>query len=285
MLKPTMFCCLLISAMLLAVQCGKRTQDIDELKEDAALALDGGDFSRALSSYRRAYRLEPSDRDVLFGLGMAYKRILMPESALVYFRRAKILYRHDRAVNRELLQLCPAAEDYQCAINAINALIATGDNERMYWPLLADYYYRVQDFAAAVKYYQLLIAENQDDRLYYLHLSGALSYMQDFEQSNEILLQAVERFGPTGETLANIAVNYINLKQFDLAEKYFRESLQFNPDHVPTWINLANVLSSRESRAKKQEALEIYKRYKPQTPAFYNIDSLIKAMEIELGVE
>ena len=62
-------------------------------------------------------------------------------------------------------------------------------------------------------------------------------------------------------------------------------SLELNHDNVPTWINLANVLTAQKSRDKKLEALQIYKTYKDQTPAFYNLDSVIAGLQTELGVK
>ncbi|MBN2227218.1 MAG: tetratricopeptide repeat protein [candidate division Zixibacteria bacterium] len=269
----------------LSLSCGKKTGDLSSLKADAVAAEKRNDFSGALTIYRQAYLLAPTDRDVLYGLGSVYKKTLMPDSALVYFRRARVLNPNDRAINKELVQLCPQFFDYQCAIDAISALIATGDNEKMYWPILGDLYYRNEDFGQAARYYELLMAEYPNDRIYYLHLSGSYSYLQKFKESNDILLKYIDRFGPSGEALANIAVNYINLKRLDIAEDYFRQSLEFNPDHVPTLINLANVLSSQDDMDKKREALAIYKKNRPYTPPIYNLDSLIPALEMELGID
>jgi len=269
----------------LSINCGKDAKDLPALKVDAVMAEERGDFTGALALYRQAFILAPTDRDILFGLGNIYNKLLMPDSALTYFRRARVLNPHDRAINKELVQLCPQFGDFQGTITAINALIATGDNEKMYWPMLGDMYYHNQDFHQAARYYELLVAEYPDDRIYYLYLSGSYSYLQKFKESNDILLKSNERFGPSGEAMANIAVNYINLKKFDLAEDYFRESLEFNPDHVPTLINLANVLSSQDDPVKKREALTIYKKYKLSTPEFYNLDSIITALEIELGID
>ena len=61
--------------------------------------------------------------------------------------------------------------------------------------------------------------------------------------------------------------------------------MSLNSENVPTWINLANVLTTMNDRNKKLEALEIYKTYKDQTPAFYNLDSVITALQTQLGVE
>ena len=271
--------------LALSLNCGKSADDLPSLKADAVAAEARSDFSGALTVYRQAYQLAPTDRDVLFGLGNVYKKTLMPDSALVYFRRARVLNPRDRTINKELVQLCPQFFDYQCAIDAINALIATGDNEKMYWPMLGDMYYRSEDFSQAARYYELLTAEYPEDRIYYLYLSGSYSYLQKFRESNDILMKYIERFGASGEALANIAINYINLQRLDLAEDFLRQSLEFNPDHVPTMINLANVLSSQNDPVKKREALTIYRKNKPYTPEFYNLDSIITALEMELGID
>jgi tetratricopeptide (TPR) repeat protein len=207
------------------------------------------------------------------------------DSAYYYYRKAKVLYNNDREVNRELIQMAPAFKDYDVAFKAIAAMINTGDNEKIYWPQLAELYYMDNQYHKAAGYYQKLIEDDSGNAYYYLSLAGVLSMGRKPDESNKVLLTALDRFGPRPEFYTNVAVNYANQAKFKEAEKYFRLSLGLSQDNIPTWINLANVLSALPDRDKKLEALEIYKTYKDQTPAFYNLDSVIAGLQTELGVE
>ncbi|UCD94204.1 MAG: tetratricopeptide repeat protein [Candidatus Zixiibacteriota bacterium] len=269
--------------LVFAVQCGKETKDTGALLQAGRQALDSGDFNTAINLFKEALEQKPSDRDLLYYLAISYKRFDLIDSAYYYFRRARVYSPRDRDINKELVELCPIYGDYDCAINAIAVMVVTGDNEKMYWPVLAELYYRKNDPDMAVKYYRLLIDDDPDDKSYYLPLATTLSQMGQFEQSNQVLLLAEKNLGPSSEGFANIAVNYINLERFDKAEEFFRKSLAVNPENIPVWINLAQILSSRNDVAKKREALEIYKRYQAETPRAYNLDSVIAALESELG--
>nr|MBN2277840.1 tetratricopeptide repeat protein [candidate division Zixibacteria bacterium] len=269
--------------LLIGGGCGRSEDEARRLKQEGNLALQSGDTDRALKLFKEGLEIRSSDRDFLFNIGICFKRLDILDSALVYFRHTRILYPRDPEVNRELIHLCPIYGDYDCAINAIAMLVSMGDNEQLYWSRLAELYYRKNEYGMAVKYYKLILADNPDDWNAYLSLSTTLAQMGKTEESNDFLQAHIDRFGPSAEAYTNMAVNFITLKNIQQAEQCFRKSLALNPEKIPVWINLANVLSEQKDMAKKREALEIYKKYRQQTPKFYNLDSLIPALEQEIS--
>ena len=281
--KKATYISILLMALLI-IGCGT-TKNLDTLKREGKAALEQGQSDRAISLFREAYKQAPSDRDAIVGLASAYEKALQVDSAYYYYRKAKVLYKNDREVNRKLLQLAPGFKDYDVAFRAIASMVNTGDNEKLYWPQLAELYYLDKQYHKAAEYYSLMIEDDSSNAYNYLSLAGVLSLGQRPDEANKVLLKAVEKFGPRPEYYTNIAVNYANQSKFKEAEKYFRKSLELNHDNVPTWINLANVLTAQKSRDKKLEALQIYKTYKDQTPAFYNLDSVIAGLQTELGVK
>jgi tetratricopeptide (TPR) repeat protein len=136
----------------------------------------------------------------------------------------------------------------------------------------------------AAKYFRLLLADKPDEPDYYMYLANSLAIMREFSEANDILKKGLERFGPSAEVYVNIGVNYINLDNYPEAEKYIRKALDISPGHIPTLINLANVLSSQNSREKKLEALEIYKGARDLTPEAFKVDSLIEVLQTELDL-
>jgi tetratricopeptide (TPR) repeat protein len=273
----------LLLLLFLTLGCGNDTSDIKLLKQQGMAAFNSKNFMEATKYFKKGLRASQSDRDFLFYLGVSYAEMNMFDSAMIYIRRAKLLYPRDRDVNKELVQLCPKFEDYDCALRAIAVLVATGDNEKMYWPQLAEFNYHVGNYILAVQYYKLALADNPDIPNYYLLLSVVLGQMGKYDEAISYLKKSIDRFGPSEESYANIGTMYINIHQFDKAEENFRSSLALNPDNISVWINLANILSMSDNPAKKREALEIYKKYRSRTPKMYNLDSLIPALEEELG--
>jgi len=273
----------ILIGLLIISGCGDKSADIEKMRIEGRQALDAGDFNKAINIFKEALKYSPSDRDFLFDLAMSFRKFELYDSAYTYFRRAKVLNIHDREINKQIIEMAPMFGDFEDAINAIAVMVATGDNEKMYWPRLAELYYRNQDMFMTAKYCKLILADDPELKDYYLYLSGALSQMGKFEESSKTLLDAMDRFGPSSEACANIAVNYLAVKNLEKAEEYFRKSLEVNPENIPIWINLANVLSEQDNRTKKEEGLEIYKKFYEQTPPAYKLDSLIPALEAELS--
>jgi tetratricopeptide (TPR) repeat protein len=271
-----------IAILFLFLNCADKEKDFESLKRAGMAALESDDYNHAVDLLKKAYLIKPSDRDILFNLAVAFKKMSMTDSAFAYFHRAQLLYARDRDINKELLDLYMAAKDVDGVLNTVGALIAAGDNEQIYWPILAEYCYRKGDPEGAVKYYRLLISADPTKKSYYLLLSGILSRMNEFSQSNDVLFKAINLFGFSAECYANAAVNYVGMKNLTKAEDFFRKSLAINAGNIPTWINLANNLSSQQDKNKKREALEIYKKYRSQTPPEYGLDSLINTLESEL---
>jgi len=273
---------LILPILLLISGCGEEPVDTALLKQQGIHAYELKNFNEAVNYCRLGLKALPSDRDFLYYLGVSYAKLDLYDSAMVYIRRAKVLYPRDRDINKQLIQLCPKFEDYECALRAIAVLVASGDNEKMYWPQLADFNYRVGNYILAVQYYKMALDNNPNIANYYFYLSIILGQMGKFQEAIDYLEKSIERFGPSEESYANIGTMYINLRNYDKAEENFRSSLAINQDNISVWINLANILSMSEDVNKKREALEIYKKYQSQTPAMYNLDSLIPALEEEL---
>ncbi len=267
---------------LLVASCGESNKDFDTLKIEGEKAFGAGDYGKAINLLRKAYSIRPSDRDVLFELGQTFKKLSTYDSALAYFKRGKLLYTNDRPINREVLELSMAANNNRDALMAISTLIATGDNEKMYWPFLAELNYREKNYTSAVHYYQLLLKAYPEKADYYLAQSGILAQLGRFEESNEVLGLGIQNFGPTVEFCTNMAINYLKMKNYTKAEEYTRMSLKLEPNSVPIWLNLANLLSDQNDKAKKREGLEIFKKYREGAPEGFKIDSLIGVLEAEL---
>lgn len=273
----------IVIVSLIFLNCGQDGRDFDTLAKAGMDAYDRADYNEAVSLFNKALHLKPSDRDMLYQIGLTFERLDLADSALVYLHRADILYPADYDVNKELFRLCSNTEDYECALSAIRMLIANGDSEEMFWIPLADLNYFIGNYRLAVMYYKLLIDEDPKEGRYRWNLSDCLAKMNKPEESNEVLEKAVKELGPNPVAYSQIAINYVTMQKHALAEEYFRKAIKFDPKNVSLWINLANVLTEQDSREKKEEGLEIYRRYYIDTPEMFKIDSLIKALEKELG--
>ncbi len=272
---------LILAGLAAIISCGE-TEDFDSLADEGLAAYHKDDYNEAIHLFGKALHLKPSDRDMLYNIGSAFLKLDLLDSALVYFHRANILYPADYAINKELFRLCTLTEDYECALSAVRMMIANGDNEEMFWIPLADLNFFIGNFKLAKKYYQQLIDKEPREGRYRWNLSECFARLNKPEEAIRVLKEAIVLLGPNPVAYSQIAVNHITLREFDQAEIYFRKAIEFEPQNVSLWINLAHTLNEQNSREKKKEALAIYKLYYIDTPEMFKLDSLIKVLEVEL---
>ena len=263
--------------------CGEHPADFDSLSKAAMAAYNKADYNEAVHLIGKALHEKPSDYDMLYHMGMSFAKLDLIDSALTYFHRANVLYPGDRVINEELFRYCTAIEDYDCALSAVQILVATGDSEEMFWIPLADLNFFLGKYQVAEKYYKLLINDKPREARYYWNLSESLSMLNKPKEAIDVLKSALDELGPNPVAYAQVAINYVTLREHAQAEKYFRKAVELDPKNVSLWINLANVLTEQDSREKKEEGLQIYKMYYIDTPEVFKLDSLIKALEKELG--
>lgn len=276
------FVLLIIVGLTVILGCGE-ADDFDSLAKDGLSAFQEAEYNEAMHLFGKALHLKPSDRDMLYNMGLTFYKLDLPDSALVYFYRANILYPVDYAINKELFRLCTLTEDYQGALSAVQMMIANGDSEEMFWIPLADLNFFLGKYALARKYYQLLINDDPEEGRYRWNLSECFAKMNRPGEAIKVLKEAVDKLGANPVVYSQIAVNHITSREFAQAEVYFRKAIEFDSQNISLWINLAHTLTEQESREKKEEALAIYKLYYIDTPEMFKLDSLIKALDAELG--
>ena len=273
---------LILTCLVAILSCGE-AEDFDSLAKEGLAAYHKADYNKAIHLYRKALHLKPSDRDLLYNIGSAFFKLDLLDSALIYFHRVNILYPADYAINKELFRLCSLTEDYNCALSAVQMMIANGESEEMFWIPLADLNFFNGNYKLAKKYYQLLINDDPKEGRYRWNLSECFAQLNKPDEAIRVLKEAIAKLGANPVAYSQIAVNHITLREFDQAEIYFRKAIEFEPQNVSLWINLAHTLNEQGTRDKKEEALAIYKLYYIDTPEMFQLDSLIKALDVELG--
>lgn len=273
---------LILAGLLTILGCGEPA-DFDSLAKGGLAAYSQADYSEAVYQYGKALHLKPSDREILFNMGMSFAKLDLLDSALIYMHRADILYPADYEINKELFRLCTLTEDYECALSAVQMMIANGDNEEMFWIPLADLNFFLNKYNLARKYYLLLIEDDPKEGRYRWNLSECFVKMNRPDEAIRVLEEAIATLGGNPVAYSQIAVNHITKREFAQAEINYHKAIEFEPRNVSLWVNLAHVLAEQDSREKKEEALAIYKLYTIDTPELFKIDSLIDALEVELG--
>jgi tetratricopeptide (TPR) repeat protein len=159
---------------------------IEKLIKAGIDAHSAGDPNKALTNYRKAYKLAPNNPKLLYFFGI-------------------LEYQRDQNSHAEkLLEAC--------------SRLISGDADVEY--NLGTVYQRLGKYKKAIKRFQNAISANPSMHLAHLNLGAAYICMEDYQQALSALMIA-HRLSPTDEdTLFNIARAYESLNEYALSNQY-----------------------------------------------------------------
>lgn len=262
--------------------CGKEPVTFSELKDAGQKAFVEGNYAEARGYLLEALKKNQSDRDVLYFLGVSYQRDFMYDSAMIYLKRADLLHKNDREINKAIYSIAQELNEYKYGLDALNVLVKTGDSEDRYLGQLADLNYAVGYKIPAYRYYRKMLDKEPDNINLYFTTANVASQIESVHVALDLMNQAIERFGDKEQFQINRAIYLAGLKQFTEAERIMRSYIGKTENPQVLKLNLANVLSKQSSRKKKEEGLRLYKELREEVPSMTILDSTITALEEEL---
>lgn len=265
--------------------CSQEPQTLEELKKAGEKAFINEDYAAARKYLSKAVAQRPSDRHLLYLLGISYQRDYLYDSAFFYLKRVDVLFPGDREVNLELYKIAEAIEDWKNAIKAIHVLVKTGDPIEQYYSALAELNLKNENFKAAYYFYRKLLETQPDNPNHHLVVANLAAQLDSLDVSLAVTDSALEKFGPKVEFLLNKGMFLTAKRRYQESEAIFRSLLASDSSSVPYKLNLANVLASQDDRGKKQEAYRLYLDLKPVVGGEFRLDSMISALEKELNIE
>ena len=274
----------LIVILMIIYGCSKQPQSFDEFVAAGKEAFNNEQYSQAREYLTEAIKLQPSHYETLFFLGLSYSRDYMMDSALVYFKKADILYKNDREINLELYKVAATIGDAQTTMNAIMVLISTGDPEDYYDEQLADLNSKEGKFYNSLYYYQRLLKKEPDNPNRYLDLANCAVNTDSMELALRTLDSAEARFGTSPEIKLNRGVFLASMEKYNEAEIILRDLYNSDTLANSSRLSLAHVLSSQNDLKKKKEAYDHYVYLNTKLPGNFNLDSLITVLKTELNL-
>ncbi len=273
---------LLFVIIILTLGCSQEPQTLEELRAAGQNAFIDGDYALAKTHLQKALHIKASDRDVLYYIGQTFQKLQQDDSAVYYFKRADILHPNDRELNLAIYQSAKKINDYQSTIEAIGALIHTGDNAQNYYYELADLNLRHGNIFVSFLYMRKLYDLKKEDPIIYLGLGNLAIQVDSVDFGISLMQEAIDKFGEKEEFVTNLAIYMAGVQRLDEAESVLKKYLRKHPNSQPLLLNLANILSLNDDKKKKEEALQMYKNIRQESGNIFNIDSVITALQKEL---
>lgn len=280
-MKKSLLALSIIFVLGLFACSGERT-DLESLRAAGKKAFVDQQYLEARRLFNKALLKAPSDPEILYFNGLAYKRDYIYDSALIFIKRADLARPGNSEYNREILDLAERTENWEYALRAISVLTKNGEPVQNYHTRLAEYTARNKQPLLAL-YWQRKVMETDTtnvDEMFRL-ISIALT-VDSLPLAEELLATAERRFGPSDPLSANRAMLLIHQKKYLEAVQTFRSLVAKDSANFGYRLNLANALSMMPARNNKQEALSIYRSIPPEMSAQFKVDSLIIALEKEL---
>lgn len=276
----------LILIVLFVAGCSGEPTSVEDLKQAGQKAFLKGDYTTAIKYLTQAYQHKASDRDILYFLGVSYQREYLVDSALVYLKRADLLFPFDREINLSIYNLALEAGEWEYAARAIHALVRTGDPIDKYLEELVELNIKMENLEVARAYLTLLHDKQPENADYYLRLATVSAAFDSTDYAIALMDTAISKF-PDRENYfrMNKGIFLTHRKDYNDAEKIFRTLLATDTGSVQLKVNLANVLSKRDSRDKKLEALKLYGEIDPAAGAAFRVDSSMAELKKELNLQ
>ncbi len=193
------------------------------------LVNDGtGNYSDAVTEYRRAVELEPNSEDAYIGLALAYE--------------------HQGATSK-------AEETYKTAMSVHpESWVATN--------AMGNFYFRQNDYAKASQLFKKVTELAPEGYAGYVNLGAAYNEQRMFREAIEPLRKSI-LLRPTYAAYVNIGTAYFGQHDFAQAAANSEQALKLDPKQYVTWGNLGEARyysgAKKESVPAYQKAIELAK--------------------------
>lgn len=274
---------LFVLMVTMMISCAGEPETFDELVKAGERSFVSGDYFQARGYLSGALKQKHSDRRLLYLLGLTFSRELMYDSAAFYLGRADILYPADREINTALYEAAVNSGDFETARKALRVLITTGDPIDNHLETLAKLSLEIEDISSAHYYYRQLLAREPDNPNRYIQVGNTAADLGSLSVAIELVDSAIEKFGPNESFLANKGTYLAAQLRYSDAEQIFRSLLADDTAAVAYQLNLASVLAAQDTRAKRQEALKLFREVRTVFGENKLMDSTIRVLEAEFG--
>ena len=281
-MKREWYSCIAL-ALALAVAGCFGSGSLEDLRAKGQEALERREYAEARGFFIRALEVDTRDKASLVGLAQAYRQDSRYDSAIYYLKRADIMHPKDRDILNQIIEVAVALGDWQNAIDAIESMIRMGDPREPWHEKLADLWLKNGEQGRAFYHARRAIAYGTENPMIYLQAANWAAQYDSMNVAFEVLDSAISKFGPLDQFLVNKALLLAFVGQLRQGEALMREVVAREDPPIPNiQLDLANILAAQPERAKKQEALTIYREIRDLLAMQYPIDSLIEAVSAEL---
>lgn len=277
-MRRVVFIVIVLVLSIFLHNCTEKAETLGNLKAKGEKEFMDGNYKSARTYYLKGLAKKPSDFDLLYYTAISYHREYIYDSALIYYKKADLLYPSNFELNQAILQVAPEVEDWDNAIKAIRFLVKSGENQEIYLKRLVDYHQKLGHNLHTYNYLKKLMKIEPDVFDYYLRSISATLNINSLYVAELLLDTAFEKFGEKPELKANQGVLFLSSSEFLKAENVFRKLLFEFDNNIYYKLNLATTLGEQDSKKKKLEAIDLYREIAPSLGEQFPVDSIVEVL-------
>jgi tetratricopeptide (TPR) repeat protein len=213
-----------------------------------------GSFGLALLFAGELYGLKPDSFEVNSLLGDIYLfGKLNPESAILYYTRAKKINPQDKSVRINLFRAYYLNKDYTTAIKLINEYLKENPTETRAWSTLGECYIEFGRLVDAQKAFAKAIRFAPEDPEKYILLAEAYMDNKQFDESLRYLKIAQKMEPDNPDTYLDIGEIYYWRGDYKNAEILKMKAMKMDPAYFSPYNEMGNLrfLQKRYNEAEK----------------------------------
>lgn len=277
---------LTILLALMAVLAGcSSPKTVEDLRAAGKKAYLDEQYQQAREYFLKALAQKPSDKDLLYFLASAYQKDSMYDSALFYLDRSNILYPNDRETNFRIYKIAILLEKWEDAISAVNVMAEMDGNVNEHAGELSMLWANAGNAINAVYWSKRAIEHEPNNPQWYMILVQNAIPCDSLNLALTMLDTGLVYVDSTFRSQLQLqkAMLLVESGRHADAEKIMRPLLASDSSSTVFRHYLANALAGQSSRAKKEEALALFKDLQPLVPPEAGIDSMIVRLEKDLN--
>ncbi len=220
-------------------------------------------YTEAIKIWEELEELFPDELEACYNQAITYSRMGMTEVAIVKFRKIIELGYGDFGVYANLGNLYEKKNDIEEAEKAyIKALEYEPDDysvKSAYGLLQA----KKGDYDKAISIYRSICSEDPFNIKNKMNLAMIYAIQGKFHDAVSVLTEAEKIEADDPDLLLNLAINYMNMKDYGISDDYFLRTIKLNPHNEEPYLHYSKSLIER---GKHSDAFDILKKGHSRLP-------------------
>lgn len=216
------------------------------------------DFENALDLYIETLKDNPDDVDLNNKIGVLYYRKGTREDAEIamsYYKKAIDLAPSEGIIYQNLALAYEVIGDNEKASRAFEKAIENTPGDDRFYSVYAEFLFNNNQFEKAIELCEKAIAINPDASIYYQNIAVAYERLNKNKEAEEAYINLLDIEPNNANYHNNFGVFFYNTQQTEKAIEKYRDALTLDPDNILFYKNL---IVAYEALDKNDEVEETY---------------------------